>query len=182
METVPMAQLDQDGKCPYCGAKNQRGVQKCWLCGTDVTAMQAPPPRGTFQWDWEVLLAHERDYSGPSMWVALICVGVVLLGFLLEWPGLGIFLAFLLTPVLVRSLVAMGKESRRRIAFGVVALSSAIGTGAIILLATICAPVGIVFLSGYILWSIIGVVSVGISAAVYELYSLYRLRPRKDKS
>jgi len=183
-------------ECPYCGAKNRPDIRNCWLCGTDMTAAteeQAQPRRrphgdpvlelleGATLPD-KPWLMREQDFSGPSIWVVLYSLGVVWLGFLLQWPGLGIVLALILTPVLLRTLLAMGKEARRRLAFGLVTLGAACASGLIILFATICAPVGLFILGGYILWFIIGVVSIGISAAAYELYTLYRFRARGDRS
>ena len=55
----------------------------------------------------------------------------------------------------------------------------------ILLGATLCAPVAApvaaVVLSGFVLWLVIGLVSAGLAAAAYELYSFYRLRPPQDQ-
>lgn len=96
------ARSSDGASCPHCGARRiTLGAVPCWMCGEMLPAHEGPLPRGT------------RLESGPD--AGLISVAVltilVVLGLTAEAPGLGIALAILATPALVR-VVAKSHETK----------------------------------------------------------------------
>jgi len=78
--------------CPSCGAAPRPGASHCWLCGAPMNAQ----PAGTIP---------DEPVGGNGVWlfVALMLMAVMLtvaFEILLVWPGLIIFYAAAMVPVL----------------------------------------------------------------------------------
>lgn len=121
--------------CPECGACLNPNTKSCWLCrweGAGKTGeTKATPTARSSAVDASVLADRQRamQFNLVAIMVALTSAAV-LLGVLLLSPGLGILLAVLLAPLVLRVCfhAAWGEESVRG------SLSERIGTVATVLL------------------------------------------------
>ena len=110
---IPSNPLSGPAICPECGAVNSAGASQCWLCqrplgGTDIATVKidspeaksiaaAPPPIGFSR--------GPATFSLATL-MLLITLAAVLCGLTAAAPGLGIPLAVLVTPALIRTFAA----------------------------------------------------------------------------
>ena len=174
------APVPGQSRCPHCGAEVYWSeATQCWGCGR---------PLGWFERanrEARARPARRGNRLGSVMLgVALIAVG---LGAIRVAPGLGIVLAILATPALVRTaLVAADQEARGRpltllekvgVFAGTLAAVVVVGVTAIVAFVATCFPIG---LAGFSAGSAGGVLVfigflVGFCAALAAGYGAYRL-------
>lgn len=91
-------------RCPDCGAEFLLSQSQCWLCSRKAPEATTENPYASPQ------LIHESKYRAGQFSIATlmlvttlvaVCLGVGMLA-----PGLGILLAIVATPALVRTVVA----------------------------------------------------------------------------
>ncbi len=124
--------------CAACGSANLPESTMCFICGHSLVpdasspapsapAVASPPP------DDVPNTAAGPDLSGPVLVIALaiLCIGVGS-----EEPGLGIGLAVLLTPALIRTLL-ISREKRQRGAPPTALELAAAGFGSVLVVATV---------------------------------------------
>jgi len=96
--------------CPECGEVAIAGKNKCWLCGAALGARAGHAQQrlgtssavaGALQSDTQVLV------------VLVILTVLVCVGLMFEQPGIGILLAIVATPALVRTAVATARQRER---------------------------------------------------------------------
>ncbi len=111
--------------CPECGATNFPGTTKCYLCGhqfSEAERVVSPSKNDVLQlaehrlapsesrsarsMDSRVLSRGPNTYSLSTLFLAVTVV-CVFCGLIAAAPGLGIPLAVLITPALIRSLTAI---------------------------------------------------------------------------
>jgi hypothetical protein len=90
-------------QCPECGAANEEGRSKCWLCGTEVAAGQRAAP----------LTAHAPPQFGLSSLFLIMTLICVCLGLVSIAPGLIVPLVVVVVPALVRTMSASKSWTRR---------------------------------------------------------------------
>ena len=179
--------------CPHCGAVNRLSRTTCWLCGHSPVATGAaaePQPQAS-----PTEKTAQRTF-GLSSLMLLIALIAVCLGVMRELPGLGIALAVVATPALIRTIGAVGrKEARGRpmdvpeiigTFLGSVAVVTTIAVAAGAAFVATCFPVGLVTLGPDRGWGvgIVGIVFafvLGFAVAGFVGYFLIRrLWPRKE--
>lgn len=88
--------------CPHCGAASRTGATRCWLCAESLTpAKHSPsaPPAERFSFSIATLLL-------VTTIVAIVC------GVMAANLGLGIFLACLLLPVCIKTVLLVRRRQR----------------------------------------------------------------------
>jgi hypothetical protein len=89
--------------CPRCGA-TLGGGELCWLCGASLTQASAAPASAA------PAVAHHRhagfSYSISTL-LLVTTLAAIVLGIAASAPGLGIFIAMLLAPVLLRTMMVV---------------------------------------------------------------------------
>ncbi len=125
-------------RCPECGAELGPHDTKCWLCHAALTpgalAAQATAPPS----------AEPAAVSGSSTIVFIVVavlLGLLTLALVIEAPGLGIILAVVLTPALVRTAVTASRRGAREARdpgrmvltfFGTIGMVIVVGVAAIV--------------------------------------------------
>lgn len=106
---VPPTAASELAVCKDCGATNDANAPECWLCHQ---ALPSPETSASVTRDISLLKTNNSD---PRISVAclLSLMALVVIGVGLEDPGLGIALAVVLTPAVVRTLLISRNESRR---------------------------------------------------------------------
>jgi hypothetical protein len=169
-------------RCPHCQAEVYWSeATQCWLCGQSLDrpgpAVAPPPPP----------MEPARRTFGLSSLMLVIALVAVCLGVYREVPGLGILLAILVTPALVRtSVVATRRKAGGRpmppldkvgVFAGTLAAVVVIGVSAIAAFAITCFPIGLAAFSMGRNGGVLGVTAflVGFCAALAAGYGAYRL-------
>lgn len=93
--------------CPGCGAENDPGRASCWLCAEPVGLGPGAPSAPTALVPPVPL---QRTFTLSSLFLVMTLIAVCL-GVAVQVPGLGIPLAILCTPALIRTMLI---RSRRR--------------------------------------------------------------------
>ncbi len=89
-------------QCPECGAANEEGRPKCWLCGAEVAAGQRTASS----------TVHAPQQFGLSSLMLIMTLICVCLGLVSIAPGLIVPLAVLVVPALARTISASKRFSR----------------------------------------------------------------------
>jgi hypothetical protein len=90
-------------QCPECGAANDEGRSKCWLCGAEVAAGKWSAPSA----------AHVPPQFGLSSLLLIMTLICVCLGLVSIAPGLIVPLVVLVVPALVRTMSASKRWTRQ---------------------------------------------------------------------
>jgi hypothetical protein len=94
--------------CSQCGAANPIQTGPCWLCRHPLSA-EAPPTPGTSQPFAVPHVSPAQTFTISSL-MLIIALIAVCLGVTREAPGLGIGLAVLCTPALIRAKAATARS------------------------------------------------------------------------
>lgn len=188
--------LDRDqGTCPECGATLRSQASRCWLCAKTIeasTAVTARPSSPTEQF-------AARQFSLSSLMLTITLLAVVL-GVARLSPGIGIGLAIVATPALVRTCITAVRRKTRGQPMTplekVGVFSATLGAVLTVLIAAgaafyaTCwagffggAAVSSIWAQGYdsIGWGLVTGVLLGIVVGLYVAYLLIRLWVRKGK-
>ena len=166
--------------CPQCGAENPFDAQKCWLCGELVQVpreasqesqqVPAPPVSGQD--------SRARDFG--ISWVILVLTILVLsVVIALQWPGVGIALVVVMTPILIRAAIQAKREFRRRLTAILGALATT-EVAAIVGFGILCAPLVPPAIVGIAVWLLIFPIVIGLAMAAWESWSLIQYWMRKE--
>ena len=175
-------------RCGECGATNPATSNVCWLCQRPFVA--GPRPEAPVAEPAKPLAVTQRTF-GLSSLMLLIALIAVCLGVMREVPGLGIALAVVATPALLRTIRTVARrEARGRpmdvaemigAFFGSVAVVTTIGVAAGAVFTGTCFPVGLVAFTANNAALVILAFVLGFVAAGFVGYFLIRrLWPRKD--
>jgi hypothetical protein len=108
--------------CPECGAIRYRlGAHRCWLCNADLAAVpevQEGRPSADAERGLVPVPHGERHFrlqtrpDSPALIVIAVLFLMVAAALIVSLPGLGIILAILATPALVRAVMVAGRRQR----------------------------------------------------------------------
>ncbi len=183
------------GSCPQCGAVPAGKAKSCWLCHTALEPIAAGAAQPS-----AVLQSRGAYQFGLSTLMLTVTLFAVLCGVFKMAPGLGVVLAIVVTPALVRTGMAAARKkecgqpmtpSEKVGAFaGSVGVVSVIGIAAGVAFYTTCwvgffggAAVSSLWSEQYgpIGWGLMTGGVLGLIVGVYVAYRLIRrLWPRKD--
>ena len=158
--------------CSECGASNSDGAGKCWLCAAtmrDVNPFASPVAEPPAFVSW-----NPRSFSLATL-LAVLTLTAVCIGVTVQAPGIGIGLAVLSAPALVRT-VGIGKRHKAKgqpltigaklLAFlGSLAVVTTIAVASFIAFVVICFSIGLashesnneaLFILGWILGIVVG--------------------------
>jgi hypothetical protein len=182
MTTEPQAHAHA---CPECGAEIPAGARQCWLCHRPLETEGVPAPAG---------MPAARRAIGLGFWVLLLALVVVLIGAILEYPGLGILVAVVGTPALVLVFQRARPGGDLEKASGLLATAGAVlavVVASVIAFVAVCFPVGLLAVVGQIgeqnktaeQWGVILLIAawpLGIAAGLTVGWFLFRrLWPKK---
>lgn len=179
----------QSINCSKCSAANPAGSGQCWLCFHPLPAA-TESVTGVTDTPHLVTASAANTFTISSLMLVIALIAVCL-GVMREVPGLGIALAVVSTPALVRTVFA---ARRREISGRPMAMGEKIFSflGSIGVVVTVCAASGAAFASicfpiGFATFEksggggIVMAFALGILAAlVVAAFLLRRLWPRKD--
>lgn len=94
--------------CTDCGSTNAAGAQQCWLCHHPLSAAETPA-RKSRGFSPLNISASDPRISNVCL---LFSMALVVIGVSLEDPGLGIALAVVLMPAVIRTLLISRNEAR----------------------------------------------------------------------
>ena len=100
---VSTTEIQQQVKCPECGAMNDRPAARCWICGRQARLPPADERNVT-----PILLAPAgKEFGGAILaWLLLIVAfSAAVVGAYAESPAIGIALTILVAPALVVTLL-----------------------------------------------------------------------------
>jgi hypothetical protein len=111
---MPAASATQIEHCPACGAAIERQWTHCWLCGNDFIrtpdGLKIAPGSETFQTAARrPLHSHSASFSLQSV-MLVVTLAALVLGTFSVAPGLGIFLAIVSVPALIRTAIVLRKR------------------------------------------------------------------------
>jgi hypothetical protein len=106
--------------CPACGAAIERSWTHCWLCGNDLIRTPegikvAAGPRTAQSTAHSALHSHPTSFSLQSSLLVVTLVALVLGSFSIA-PGLGIFLAIISVPALIRTAIVVRRGESQGVA------------------------------------------------------------------
>jgi hypothetical protein len=135
-------------RCPECGAPLNAAQARCWLCQrkADDGQQQNPyaPPRP--------LTEHSASqFSLASLFLIMTLVAVCLGVFLLS-PGLGVLLVFVMTPALIRTVMAASYQKQAG-----TALSAADKIGVFLMSVFIMGAIGVAACVAFMATCLLGV-------------------------
>lgn len=111
MVSQPAAEIDY---CPACGAIIERAWSHCWLCGSDLVrtpdGLKVAPGSATIQTAARPpVLTSPTSFSLQSVMLVVTLAALVLGSFSIA-PGLGIFLAIVCVPALIRTAIMLRRR------------------------------------------------------------------------
>jgi hypothetical protein len=185
-------------RCPHCQAGNRPGADCCFLCHEPIP-LDAEVVDASLWGAPQVPLTGDEDVPAPatvrhtftlSSLMLLIALVAVTLGVFRIEPGLGIVLVIVVTPALIRTLLAVSRDKARGRALnplekvGVFVASLGIviviGLAAIIAFVATCVPIGLANSDNMTSNSLVTAVVIGLIAAGLVAFPLIRwLWPRK---
>jgi hypothetical protein len=101
-------QRDDEGICAECGATLRPPAEKCWLCGKALETGEGATGESPFAAERRA----GRQFSLSSLMLTITLLAVVL-GVARISPGIGIGLAIVATPALLRTCVAAVRRKSR---------------------------------------------------------------------
>jgi hypothetical protein len=117
MASLPSSQMDY---CPACGAVVERTWSHCWLCSNDLirtpAGLKVVPVSSTLQTAARPPLhGHPASFSLQSVMLVVTLAALVLGSFSIA-PGLGIFLAIVSVPALIRTAIMVRRSESHGVA------------------------------------------------------------------
>lgn len=149
-----MIEPQRPKKCRHCGAGNPEGDLKCWLCSASLDAADKSADGSLGSTSIEMPLATAVGSTTPlgsgQMQLAtiflLMTLSAVIVALIGAAPGLGILMAIVATPPVIRTMLVVKRRAQSGQQVGavqkVLLFLSSLGTIAVVTLLAVCSSIG----------------------------------------